>query len=166
MGLFTSKRKPGDGMRPNDARRPGVLPRPLDNRRQISPPANYREKIRGKASARRPGERNGEKRSGRGRTTCCARRPTLAGKLHTSAKKKTPLERTLLDVAIDAHSTHRHDCPHRATNGSLSQLPALIWSLYLVGEQPPGAIFSLPPPPQQYHRLATNRIMHTFPMYI
>jgi hypothetical protein len=100
------------------------------------------------ANSKRPRKRDGERRSGDGRPTECSRRLTLAGKLRPAPSTITHIERTLRKAVakalLDATSDPRHDCPRRATNGSLRGLPALIRSLHVGGEPPPGEISTLP----------------------
>ncbi len=136
-------------MQPRDAGRLGDIPQPMADKLRISPPANYRDGIRVHANSKRPGKRDGERRSGNGRPTDCSRRLTLAKKPHPIPKTKTHIERTLRKARVDARlyallDSH-HDWPHRATNGGLSGLPAIIRSLHVSGEPSPGAISALPP---------------------
>ena len=142
------KRKPVDEMQPRDAMRQGDMPQLLANKLRIFPATNYRAGIRVHANTKRRGKWDNERRSGNGRPTDFSRRLTLAGKPHPTPNTKTHIERTLckapVDARLDAALDSQHDCPYRATNGSLRGLPALIRPLHASGEPPPGAIFTLP----------------------
>jgi len=136
-------------MRPNDKERPGDIPQFLADKTQISPLANSRGGTREQANPKRPSKRDGERRSGNGRSTDCARRLALPGKLRHALNTKTHIECTLRKAAtealIGAASDQKHDYPRRATNGSLKGLPALIRGLHMSGKPPSNKISTLPP---------------------
>ena len=131
-----------------DERMPGDIPQPLSDIQRRTPLANYQDRSRVHASSKRPGEQGGDDHSENGIPSGSSRRLALPRNLYSTPKTNTHLECSLpkaaIEARLDAAIALLHKCPHRATNGSLSVLPALIRSLHLGGEPPPGAISLLP----------------------